>query len=149
MRELFLFIASFCFLGLSAQTLHDQKIQKQLDAFMEQFMQAYNKADANALAELYEENATYIGTAGDITQGRDKLRAGFKNSLPYFKNFVLTPSETGGNRKLIYQNGVYSQKLSIPNKSEEIYTGKYLVVLRRVARNAWRIQKQMVSRDRS
>ncbi|MDQ3843506.1 MAG: nuclear transport factor 2 family protein [Bacteroidota bacterium] len=149
MRMIFWLLAFSFSLNLSAQKVHDHKTQGQLNLFMKQFAEAYNRADANALAELYTEDATYIGTAGDITQGRNNLTTGFKNSLHYFKDFALTPSETGGDKKLIYQHGTYSQRFSIPGKPEETYTGKYLIVLRKVARNTWKIQKQMVSRDRA
>ncbi len=152
---LFLAISTHAFGQTSKQAGENEKFKKQaeklrpvIDAFLKQFVDAYNKPDADALALLYTEDATYIGTAGDVTQTRDKLRLGLKNSLNYFKEFSVTPDETGASGDLIYQRGTYSQKLNVPNQPVETYTGKYLIILRRQADKSWKIQMQMVSRDR-
>ena len=147
MKALLLLTILFFSLHSFSQHLHSKKINQQLDAFRKNYVAAYNKPDADALATLYDEHATYIGTGGDVTQGRDKIRIGLKNSSSYLEDFALTPVETGGNKKWVYQYGTYSQKMTASNQNETL-TGKYLIVLKRVSKNTWRIQKQMVSRNR-
>ena len=144
----FLFLYITISISLNGQPIKSKKIQQQLTAFLEEFMKAYNKPDAEALANLFTQDATYIGTAGDITKGKDKLIIGFKNSLSYLKDFSLIPADTGGDKNIVYQTGTYMQKLVVPNRPVDTYTGKYLIVLRKVSKNTWKIQKQMVSRDK-
>ena len=124
-------------------------VRLQFETFLKQFVEAYNKQDADALAGFYAEDATYIGTGGDVTQSKDKIHLGLKGSLRYFRDFTATPAEFGTSGDLAYQRGTYSQRLEVPNQPSETFTGKYLLILRRQKDKSWKIESQMVSRDRS
>jgi uncharacterized protein (TIGR02246 family) len=156
MKKISILIALFTMFSICVFGQVNDKYRKQtekarpaIETVFKRFVETYNKQEADALAALYAENATYIGTAGDITQGREKIRVGLKNSLQYLRDMQITPAEFGANGDLAYQSGAYSQKVVVPNQPPETYSGKYLIVLRRMPDKTWKIQTQMVSRDRA
>ena len=120
-----------------------------IDALRSQFVEAWNRQDADAVAQFYTEDATYIGTAGDVVQSRDRIRLGLRGELPVFRNFTATPAEFGSSGDLAYERGVYSARLEIPNRTPEAVRGKYLIVYRRQADSTWKIQMHMSGRDRA
>jgi len=120
-----------------------------LDSFRTKFIEAYNSQNADRVAEFYAEDATYIGTGGDVVQGRRNIHLGLKGEVAYFKNFVVTPGEFGSDKNLAYERGAYSATLAIPNQPEQTVNGKYLLIFRRQKDKTWKIQMQMVSRDRN
>jgi ketosteroid isomerase-like protein len=97
---------------------------------------------------MYAEDATYIGTAGDVTQSKDKIQMGLKGSLPYFRGITATPVEFGSSGDLASELGTYSQRLEVPGRAPETFAGKYLFIFRRQADGLWKIQVQIVTRDR-
>lgn len=124
-------------------------VRSTIDALRLQFIEAYNKRDADAVAQFYAEDATYIGTAGDVVQGRDKLLIGLKGELPVFRNFTITPAEFSSSGDLAYERGAYSARLEIPNRTPETIAGKYLIIYRRQQDGTWKIQTHMSGRDRA
>ena len=131
------------------QTKSGSKAQAVIDKLRTQFVEAYNSQNADAIAAFYADNATYIGTGGDVVQGKEKIRMGLKGEVSYFKNFVATPAEFGGDKNLAYERGTYSATLAIPNQPAQIVGGKYLLIFRRQKDKTWKIQVQMVSRNRT
>lgn len=133
--------------GKSKQKVADARIA--IDELRPKFIEAYNKQDADAVAQFYAEDATYIGTAGDVVEGRDKLLKGLKGELPVFRNFTVTPAEFSSSGDLAYERGAYSARLEIPNRTPETVAGKYLLIYRRQADGKWKIQTHMSGRDRA
>jgi len=130
----------------SKQKVNDAR--RAVDEMRSKFIEAYNKQDAVAVAGFYAADATYIGTAGDVVQGRDKLLVGLKGELPAFRDFTTTTAEFGSSGDLAYERGTYSARLEIPNRSPETIAGKYLIIYRRQPDGTWKIQTHMSGRDR-
>jgi ketosteroid isomerase-like protein len=120
-----------------------------IDVLRGKFVQAYNIQSADAVAELYTDDATYVGTAGDVITGKEQIRLGLKDELPFFRSFALVPLEFGSDNNLAYERGTFAARREIPDKEPQTLNGKYMIVYRRGKDNQWRIQMQMNSRDRA
>lgn len=69
-----LFAATIAF----AQGDADQAVRDLADRWEE----AYNQRDFQTVADLYTEDATFFGIAGDVDEGRDAIREGLAEPLP-------------------------------------------------------------------
>ena len=120
-----------------------------IDALRAKFAQGYNLQNADAIAAFYTDDATYIGTDGDIVQGKENIRLGLKDELPYFRNFTLSAVEFGSDNNLAYERGTFSARLEAPDKEPQTINGKYMIVYRLGRDKQWKIQMQMSSRDQT
>lgn len=113
-----------------------------------EFVQAYARGDPDAVASFYAPNAVYIGTAGDVVVGRDRLLVGLRKELPVFRKFSATPAELQTSGDMAFERGAYAAELSIPGRTPEPLTGEYLIVYRRQPDGSWKIRTHMTNRDR-
>jgi ketosteroid isomerase-like protein len=63
-------------------------------------------------------------------------------------NFTVSPIESGAEGALTYGRGTYARDLVRAGRPPEHLTGSYLLVFQRQTDARWRIQIEMVSRDR-
>ena len=141
--------ASFAQKAVSKPVANPNTARAAIDALRAKFAQAYNIQNADAVAEFYTDDATYIGTGGDVVAGKEQIRLGLKDELPYFRNFALSALEFGSDNNLAYERGTFSARLEIPDKEPQTLNGKYVIVYRRGKDGQWKIQMQMTSRDRA
>lgn len=119
-----------------------------LEDLTERFVAAYRSGDAAAASAFYADDAVYVGTGGDLTQGREKIRAGLEHEMPAFKDFSARPDESSCSGDLGYERGTFSARLEIPGQPARTLSGRFLIVFRRAGDGSWKIQSQFTSRDR-
>lgn len=117
--------------------------------FRDGFVAAYHRADAAGVAKFYAEDATYVGTAGDIVSGRNQILVGLEKEVPYFRDFGAVASESGANGRLAWERGNYRATITVPGRAPQPIYGPYLMVFERVADGTWRIRAHMSGRDRA
>ncbi|MBB4637908.1 YybH family protein [Longimicrobium terrae] len=117
-----------------------------LDALHAAFVRAYNARDAAALAGLYTDSATLVGSSGVVVRGRESIRDGYARSLTALQDFVMEAEASAEDGALAYERGVYSQNVAAPGRPPQAVFGTYLMVARRGADGAWRIESHTVSR---
>ncbi len=120
-----------------------------LDSLRRAYVHAHNSGDDSTLANLYTTDAAYIGTGGDLTVGRDRIRAGLVQELPIARDFALSDSTDGeAEENLAWERGRWSMILGVPGRPPEPMMGWYLIVYERGPDHRWRIRNQVVTRDR-
>lgn len=87
------------------------------------FNERINQQDAEGLGELMTDDHTFIDNEGNITEGKDKMKQGWKNffkTYPDYKNHI-TNATLQDNTVILIGNSTCSQKaLNGPN----IWTAK-------------------------
>lgn len=117
-----------------------------LDSLHAAFVRAYGARDAAALAALYTDSATLVGSSGVVVRGRDAIRDGYARSLATLQDFVMEAEASAEDGALAYERGVYSQNVAAPGRPTQPVFGTYLMVARRGTDGAWRIEAHTVSR---
>lgn len=112
------------------------------------FMDAYARADADAVAAFYAPDATYIGTGGDIVTGREKLLNGLRREVPAFRGFQAEPTQFEADGRFAWERGVYRAVLTIPGRPPQPVSGPYLIVYERDPAGRWLIKAHMSGRHR-
>ncbi|HEX8393884.1 MAG TPA: SgcJ/EcaC family oxidoreductase [Longimicrobium sp.] len=117
-----------------------------MDSLRAAFVRAYQARDAAALAALYADSATLVGTSGVVVRGREAIRDGYHRSLGTLQDFAMEAEASAQEGALAYERGVYSQNIVAPGRAPQRVLGTYLLVARRGADGRWRIDSHTVSR---
>lgn len=92
---------------------------KSVNAFMQSFMQAYEKRELRALIQLYDTNAVVIGTGKDeLLQGREQILAGFKRDFDQHSSatITMTPIAVDVEKNIAFAAYNLSVNVQLPNK---------------------------------
>lgn len=127
-------------------TAGNRPVAEEFGQLRKGFVDAYARADADAVAAFYAADATYIGTAGDVVTGRDRLVIGLRREVPVFRQFQVEPAQFGSSGELAWERGTYRAALSIPGRPPEPILGPYLIVYERSAAKGWQIKQHMTGR---
>lgn len=151
MKKTTLLLATILFscMFVSAQTEKELILEKgvashaEIDEVYRRFSQAYRKIDAEAVTNLYTEDAFYLSPGSRIERGREKILenfSGFFNSVKASGaslaiSFRILERRVSGD--LGYDVGIYTltQKRGDQTQSSQ---GKFVVVARKVESGEWR-----------
>lgn len=117
-----------------------------VDTLHARFVAAYNARNAAQLAELYELNATLVGSSGAVIDGRPAIQDVYSRTLPVFRDFSMTRQRAEVTGGLAYERGMYTQTITSPDRTPESVQGTYLFVAHRSG-TGWLILAHTVSRD--
>jgi len=123
-------------------------VDSELAALRASFVNAYARADADAVSGFYAADATYIGTAGDVVTGRDNLLIGLRREVPVFRGFSVEPVQFDVSGRLAYERGIYRASVQIPGRTAQPVAGPYLMVYERGRDGDWKIKLHMTARER-
>ncbi len=92
--------------------------------------------DADALANLYAEDAVFMPPNEPAVVGKDAIRT--RLAADTYQAFTLQLSSVEGRGDLAYSHGTYAIRFQPGNEGEFIDdTGKWLVVQRKLADGSW------------
>ena len=117
-----------------------------IDDVYRRFSQAYKKLDAEAVTNLYTNDALYLTPGSDVERGREKILANFSGFFNSVKTSggSLTISfqilERRVSEDLGYDVGIYTLTQKSANGEARIGRGKFVVVARRTKNGEWRFQ---------
>ncbi len=102
--------------------------------------------DADAMANLYTEDALFMPPNEPATVGKDAIRT--RLAADTFQTFTLQVSSVEGRGDLAYSHGTYAIRFQPGNEGEFIDdTGKWLVVHRKQADGSWLTIADMYNSD--
>ncbi len=117
-----------------------------IDDIYRRFSEAYRKLDAEAVTNLYTDDALYLAPDSDIERGREKISAifsGFFNSVKTSGGSLTISFQILERRvsdDLGYDVGIYTLTQKVAKGEARIGRGKFVVVARRVKKGEWRFQ---------
>lgn len=112
------------------------------------YVTAWRAGDGEAVARFYAEDATYIGTAGDVVTGRALIAQGLRREVPAFRDFTIAPVESRTAKNMAWERGSYTATVTIPGRPPQPVTGPYVLIFERKGTSPWRIRLQMSGRIR-
>lgn len=131
-RTIAAFCAAVAFAGLATESMAagSAKDLAALEAVDQAWAKAYNAADADAVANLYDEQAVLLPPGSPAVKGRAAIKAFFAKDTAESQKagitFVLDPKPAGGVAgDMGWQSGHYAVK---DKSGKVIETGKYLSV---------------------
>ena len=123
-------------LAASAQA---RDIKSDIDAANAKFVDAFNKGDAAAVAQLYAENATALPPGAPMAKGRDAIQAFWQGAIKAgVKNISLKALRVDQFGRAAREIGQFS--LDAPNAQQQVQhvEGKYVVLWRRIG-GSWKL----------
>ncbi len=127
---------------------HDAGVNphKEIDGIYQRFQLAYEKLDAEMVAELYTDNALYLVPDNDVMRGRENIRKNFATFFEYNKNqgtnlniaFRIVRRSVQG--ELGYDVGIYTLKSIKEGKILGQDQGKFVVITRRIKNGTWKFE---------
>lgn len=146
----FLILLALAFANVAAQSSTDLTLEKgvaphpEIDNIYRRFSEAYRKLDAQAVKNLYTDDALYLTPGSEVERGHEKI-------LANFSGFFDSVRKSGGklaisfqilerrvSNDLGYDAGIYT--LTQTNAKGETGTGggKFVVITRRMKNGEWR-----------
>lgn len=114
-----------------------------IDDVYRRFSEAYRKLDAQAVTNLYTDDAFYLSPGRPIERGREKILANFSGFFNSVKNsggsvaisFRILERRVSGD--LGYDIGIYTLMIKQGNQTQSDQ-GKFVVVARQIKKGDWR-----------
>ena len=117
-----------------------------IEAQNKKFMQAIEKGDGKAVADLYTANAMVLPSNSDFVKGRDAIKALFQGLIDSgVKGGSLTIVEVERFGDTATEVGVYTMKDA---SGQEIDKGKYIVIWKR-ENGQWRLHRDIFNSSMS
>ncbi|HET6535847.1 MAG TPA: SgcJ/EcaC family oxidoreductase [Sphingomicrobium sp.] len=116
----------------------------------ESWLSAYGRGDANALANLYEQDAIYAANTGEVLRGRDGIREGIRGWIAQRPAGVQLKLEEQPVRFAFLGNGAHTVSRFVIRAMPagcSIQAGHALAVWRPQRDGSWLITSQLVNRD--
>ena len=121
--------------------------RKAIEANIKSFVEALNKGDAAAVAQMYAADAKVLPPNEKIVEGRANIQAFWQGAIGAgLKMTSLTPTTITPAGNLLVETGKYV--MTIPAGGATMTDeGKYVVVWRREGRN-WKIIRDIFNSDK-
>jgi uncharacterized protein (TIGR02246 family) len=106
------------------------------------FSRALERGDAEGMATQYVDDAVVVPPGGRMIAGRDSIRAFWTPRNPDFRTLAhsLTTDRLEVTGDVAVEVGTWRQEGQMRNEAPRESAGRYVVVWRRQADGAWRMQ---------
>ena len=145
MKKLFLVFSFFLALAASAQA---QSSKTAIDQANRNWITAFNKGDAAAIARLYTEQATILPPGAPMAKGRAAIEKFWQGAIQNgIKNAALQTLNLEQHGRLAREIGRYS--LDVPDAEKKLVRveGKYVVIWKKIG-PAWMLDTDIWNADK-
>jgi uncharacterized protein (TIGR02246 family) len=114
-------------------------VQKAIEQSTKQFVEAFNRRDAAAVAALYTEDAKLLPPNSGMISGKRGIQAFWQRAMETsVGDIILETVDMGCAGDLTYEIGAYTLKIRAQGSQAVTDTGKYVVVRERQADGSWK-----------
>jgi uncharacterized protein (TIGR02246 family) len=121
--------------GISMTTIDEENIYKE----NENFLEAWNRGDANAAASFFTEDGVRVGAMGDIEHGREEIASAFENLMHKAMPGAKAMTEKGTIRILTPELAIWQGALEIQKPDGSPPIKGYVVQVMKKVNNKWMI----------
>lgn len=115
-------------------------VKAQIEKANAEFMAAFAKGDAAAIAKMYSSDASVFAPNADVIQGADGIQKLWKGAMDMgVKSVKLQATEVEAHGTIANEVGSYSMMAA---DGKEIDRGKYIVIWKREG-NAWKLHRDI------
>ena len=139
-RNKLILLLALLTLDAVAASAQAQDTRAAIEAQNKKFVQAVEKGEARAIANLYTVNAIVMPANSDSVKGREAIKAMFQGMLDAgVKGATLTATEVESFGITAIEAGVYTMKDA---SGKEIDKGKYIVIWKREG-GQWKLHRDI------
>ena len=143
----FLFFFLFCFFNLSAQTLKDTAVKKQIMVLNQQMEDAFNKNDMVTVAALYAHDGEIVYPDNYTVKGRTNLDKYWMDLMDKGRGWKLTVVEIGGQGEFVYQLGKSDLKY-INNGKESSSITNFVLLWKKQSDGSYKIFRDYLTQTK-
>lgn len=125
-----------------SQSADQGALKSEIEKTNQEFMKAVSAKDADAVAQMYTENASLMFPNRAAIKGRENIKGFFEETMGTFSELKLTTEEVRGTDEFAVESGRYEMMAD----GKKIDEGKYLVEWRKVD-GKWLLHRDMPSTD--
>jgi len=103
------------------------------------FVEAYNRKDAAAAAQVYADDAKVLPPNMPIVSGKEAIQAFWKMAMGMGVRLNLEAVDLVVDGSTAYERGVATMTTQVGTAQEKISKGKYVTVMRRQANGSWKL----------
>jgi len=107
------------------------------------WQEAVNRNDPAAVAAMYTDDATFVGTEWPPANGRQEIQAALSKAFPISKFESIDSKDLVVNGDMAYDFGTYRQQVTPPKAKAMTINGYYLVINRRQSDGSWKISRHV------
>lgn len=116
------------------------EVRKAVEAANAEWVAAFNRGDAVAVAALYTEGATLMPPDREMVRGRQGIQEFWQGGIQRgLKDAVLTTVEVQADGNTAYKIGRVSLTVHAKDQAPKPISGKYVVVWKRQADGSWKL----------
>lgn len=118
---------------------HADEVRKAVEAGNRNFIAAFLRGDANAVAQLYTGNAQVIAPGAPVARGRSAIAAAWQKTIDSgVKDLSLQTAEVESAGDLACETG----NVRLVSRDGSVIQGRYVVVWKREA-GQWRLHRDI------
>ena len=103
------------------------------------FVEAYNRKDAAAAAQVYADDAKVLPPNMPIVSGRDAIQAFWRMAMGMGVHLNLEGVDLLVDGSTAYERGVITMTAQAGTAQEKISKGKYVTVMRLQSDSSWKL----------
>ena len=142
----FLFLFLFCFFKLSAQTLKDTAVKKQIMLLNQQMEDPFNSNDMNMVAGFYSNDGEIVYDNYTV-RGRTNLDKYWLDLKDKGRGWKLTVVEIGGQGEFVYQLGKSDLKYISQGKEKSSITN-FVLLWRKQSDGSYKIFRDYLTKTK-
>jgi len=113
------------------------------------FVEAYDRRDAAAAAELYAEDAKLLPPNMEIVIGKQAIQAFWNGAMQMGAQIDLKAVEVVADEALAYERGIITITFKPDAARQTMNKGKYITVMKRQKDGSWRVVADIWNSDPS
>ena len=110
------------------------------------FVAAFNRADADAVAELYTNDAVLFPTDNPMVKGKENIRLFWTEELKTHSGLTLTVQDVKVQGDLLVEYGTYTMIDNNDPENPRTFAGKYVVTWKNIDGN-WKLHWDIFNPD--
>lgn len=114
-------------------------VRKAIEETNKQFVEAFDRRDAAAVAALYTEDAKLLPPNSGMVSGKQAIQAFWQRAMNMgIGNITLETMDIGYEGDLAYEIGAYTLNIQPEGGQATTDAGKYVVVRKRQSDGSWK-----------
>lgn len=126
-------------MSAASSTASDDAARDAIGKVRTAWQEAANRNDPAAVAAMYTDDATFVGTESPLASGRQEIQSAFAKTFPIAKIESIDSKELVVNGDMAYDYGTFRQQVTPPNAKAMTINGYYLVITHRQSDGSWKI----------
>jgi ketosteroid isomerase-like protein len=123
-------------------------IEQEIRNVTKKFAEAYNRGDISAAVKFYTKDAKFLNPNTEIVSGQKAIKEFLEIGRALgLRRIKFDSLEVGYDGNLAYERGVIHMDIKPEGGQAMIDRGKYLVVMKRMVDNSWKVAVDIWNSD--